>query len=91
MENETDYVYVYLKNQLDNVSNDQTIYSKRLLEYNIAKDSGYEALRELAIKWYSENDEAKEQNSQDKKYYKFGFWITITFFIMFAIWFLTKM
>jgi predicted membrane channel-forming protein YqfA (hemolysin III family) len=66
---------------LENASNDQAIYSKRLLEYNIAKDAGYDALKELATKWYSENEEIKNSAS-----FKFGFLIGIIGLILFFIW-----
>lgn len=88
MNTDTDYVYIYLKDQLESASNNQEIYSKRLLEYNIAKDAGYEALKELATKWYSENEDMKKQNIEIKNSssYKFGFVIGIIGLILFFIW-----
>ena len=91
MNNDTDYIYVYLKNQLENASNDQALYSKRLLEYNIAKDIGFEALKELSQKWYGENRETEEANKQNievknSSSYKFGFIIGIIALILFFMW-----
>jgi hypothetical protein len=88
MNTETDYIYIYLKNQLENTSNNHEIYSKRLLEYNLAKDVGYEALKELAAKWYSENENTEKQNNEIKNSssYKFGVLIGIIGLIIFFIW-----
>jgi len=85
---DTDYIYTYLKNQLENTANNPTIYSKRLLEYNIAKDAGYEALKELAVKWYEENEDIKNQTNEIKNssFHKFGFIIGIIAIIIFFIW-----
>ena len=94
MNSDDNYKLVYLKDQLEKASGDQSLYSKRLFEYNIANESGDAALKELAIRWYTENSEKEEeekrehdmeqgvhQNDKDHKMAKIGFWIGILFLI----------
>ena len=91
MSDDTDYIYVYLKNQLENASNNSALYSRRLLEYNIAKDAGIDALKELSLKWNAENREAERRYEQNEEVrnsssFKFGYVIAIIGIILFFMW-----
>ena len=65
MGNDDNYVHVYLNDQLEKATTDKSLHAKRLFEYNMAKEAGDNALKELAMKWYTENSEQEtSQNSQ---------------------------
>jgi len=65
MSNDDNYVHVYLNDQLEKATIDKSLHAKRLFEYNMAKEAGDKALKELAMQWYTENSEQEtSQNTQ---------------------------
>ena len=56
----TDYAQLYLLNQTIKNTANQALYSKRLLEYTMAKDAGEDALKVLSARWEAEDKEAAE-------------------------------
>jgi hypothetical protein len=54
----TDYAQLYLQGMIATNTGNQALYSKRLLEYTMAKDAGEKALNELSIRWQKEDQDS---------------------------------
>ena len=62
-----DYAKLYLQGMTAKNTGDQALYSKRLLEYTMAKDSGEKELKELLNRWKYEDSQMAEQRGKVKK------------------------
>ncbi|GMO36262.1 MAG: hypothetical protein Ta2B_16330 [Termitinemataceae bacterium] len=61
-----DYAQLYVQNQTAKNTGDQAFYSKRLLEYTMAKDAGVEALKALSLQWEAEDKDKQEELESNK-------------------------
>ena len=68
MDTDDNYVHVYLSDQLEKAAGNQSLHAKRLFEYNMAKEAGDKALKELAIQWYTENSEQETPQNTQQSY-----------------------
>jgi hypothetical protein len=76
------YAQLYFQGKTTKNSGDQALYSKRLLEYTMAKDAGKEALKALSSRWEAE-DKAKAEH--DKKMKSVGVIIVVILLIVLVI------
>jgi hypothetical protein len=75
-----DYAQLYFQGKTAKNTGDQALYSKRLLEYTMAKDAGNEALKALSSRWEAE-DKAKAKHDEEMK----SVWATILVILIIGV------
>jgi hypothetical protein len=81
-----DYAQLYVQGKTAKNTGDQALYSKRLLEYTMAKDTGGNALNALNERWAREDKDAAERQAKNQAIGAMIGIIVLVGFLIICVW-----